>query len=57
MYGVKVKSVHTSILPSKSRRIRTGIWRKRKLMKKATVTLEKGQTLDPNNPTFKKAKK
>ncbi len=57
MYGVKVKSVHMMIQPSKSRQIRTGTWIKRKLMKKAIVTLQAGQTLDPNNPTFKKTKK
>jgi large subunit ribosomal protein L23 len=45
IYKVKVKAVNTSILPGKTKRFR-GIEGTRSDVKKAIVTLEKGQNID-----------
>jgi large subunit ribosomal protein L23 len=49
LYGVKVVSVRTYILPKKERMIRRGsLWAKRPVAKRAIITVEKGKTIDPN---------
>lgn len=45
LYKVKVKAVNTSILKGKSKRFK-GIMGTRSDVKKAIITLEKGQTID-----------
>ena len=57
MYDVDVESVRTSILPSKIRLIGRGReLKKRKLMKKAVVTLKGKRSIDPNKLHEAKAK-
>ncbi|MBT3864611.1 50S ribosomal protein L23 [Candidatus Peregrinibacteria bacterium] len=49
LYGVKVISITTRILPKKSRFIKRGVlWDKRNAAKRAIVRVEKGKTIDPN---------
>ncbi len=45
LFGVKVKSVNTSVTKGKTKRFR-GVPGKRKDVKKAYVTLEEGNTID-----------
>lgn len=47
LYGVKVKQVNITYIQPKSRLVGRGrTYTKRNLEKKATITLEKGKTLD-----------
>lgn len=49
LYGVKVASVRTRIMPKKSRIVKKGnVWDKRPAAKRAIVTVEKGKTIDIN---------
>lgn len=58
LYGVDVKTVRTSILPSKIRLIGRGReLRKRSMTKKAVVTLKDKQTIDPNKLSDSKSTK
>ena len=58
LYGADVDTVRTSILQSKSRTIARGReWKKRKMMKKAIITLKGKQSIDPNKLHESKATK
>lgn len=49
IYGAEVATVRTSLVPKKERLVGKGrLWTKRPVVKKATVTLKGGKTIDPN---------
>jgi large subunit ribosomal protein L23 len=49
IYGVKVASVRTRIMPNKTRTVGRGhLLEKRPVVKRAVVTVEKGKTIDIN---------
>lgn len=49
IYGAKVVSITTHIMPKKTRMVKRGrLLTKRPVTKRAIIKLEKGKTIDPN---------